>query len=140
EDFLLTLATRQPQDPRELERLPGLDVRQAARDGAAWLELIHQARELPEAELPEPVEKLPFTPVVRQLEDHLRRLVADRAAALQIPPEILASRKNLSALLRSALADPEPRLSRELSGWRREVIGEDLLAAVHAAAPQLPRV
>ncbi|HEV7517505.1 MAG TPA: HRDC domain-containing protein, partial [Thermoanaerobaculia bacterium] len=138
EDLLLVLASRQPAAARDLERLPSLDARQAARDGATWLELIRQSLERPESELPSPPERLPFTPAVRQLEDRLRQLVTERAAALGIPPEVLSSRRNLGSLLKSALSDPEPRLPRELAGWRREVIGEDLLAAVRAAAPELP--
>jgi ribonuclease D len=140
EELLLALATRRPVVPRDLERLPSYDARQAARDGAAWLDLIREALEKPEAELPELAERLPFTPAVRKLEDRLRQLVAGRAAELAIPPEILASRRNLGGLLRSALVDPAPRLPRELSGWRREVIGGDLLAAVEAAAPELPKI
>jgi ribonuclease D len=139
EDFLLALATRQPTTADELKRLPAGDPRQAARDSATWLALIQQALERPEPELPPLFERLPFTPAVRKLEDLLRQLVAERAAALGIPPEILASRRNLGSLLRSALVDPEPRLPRELSGWRREVIGEELLAAVRAAASELPK-
>jgi ribonuclease D len=139
EDLLLSLATRKPAVAEDLARLPAFDARQAARDGATWLALIEQALARPEVELPEPPERLPFTPAVRQLEDRLRQLVAERAAALGIPPEILSSRRNLGGLLKSALTDPEPRLPRELSGWRREVIGEDLLAAVRAALPGLPK-
>ncbi len=139
EDLLLSLATRKPAVAEDLARLPAFDARQAARDGATWLALIEQALARPEAELPEPPERLPFTPVVRQLEDRLRQLVAERAAALGVPPELLSSRRNLGGLLKSALTDPEPRLPRELSGWRREVIGEDLLAAVRAALPGLPK-
>src|SRR5262249_30213232 len=123
----------------ELKRLPALDPRQAARDSAAWLALIAESLGRPESQLPPPFERLPFTPAVRQLEDRLRQRVAERAAALAIPPEILASRRNLGALCRSALVDPEPLLPRELSGWRREVIGDDLLAEVRAAAPELPQ-
>ena len=37
------------------------------------------------------------------------------------------------ALPKSALSAPEPRLPRDLGGWRREVVGEALLLA--AAAP-----
>jgi ribonuclease D len=140
EDLLLSLATRQPTVVRDLERLPALDARQAARDSATWLALIEKALARPDSELPEPAERLPFTPAVRQLEDRLRQLVAERAAALGIPPEILSSRRNLGGLLKSALVDPEPRLPRELAGWRREVIGEELLAAVRAAASGLPRI
>ncbi|HZF10870.1 MAG TPA: ribonuclease D [Thermoanaerobaculia bacterium] len=139
EDLLLALATRRPKTAGELKRLPSFDARQAARDSATWLSLIEEALARPESALPPPLERLPFTPAVRQLEDRLRQLVAERATALEIPPEVLASRRNLGSLLRSALVDPEPRLPRELSGWRREVIGETLLAAVRTAAPDLPQ-
>jgi ribonuclease D len=139
EDLLLSLATRKPTVAADLARIPAFDARQAARDGASWLALIEEALGRPEAELPEAPERLPFTPAVRQLEDRLRQLVAERAVELSIPPEILSSRRNLGGLLKSAMTDPEPRLPRELSGWRREVIGEDLLAAVRAALPNLPK-
>jgi ribonuclease D len=133
EDLLLSLATRRPATPRELARLPAFDARQAARDGALWLELIRQAEALPEEELPPELPRLPVTPAFRQLETDLRALVARRAADLGLPNEVLASRRTLDALLKSAVLDPEPRLPRELAGWRRAVVGDDLLAAVRAA-------
>ena len=64
---------------------------------------------------------------MRSLEDRLRDLVRKRAEALGIPPEILAPRRTLDALLRLTVGKPDPRLPRELEGWRRDVIGEDLL-------------
>jgi hypothetical protein len=53
-----------------------------------------------------------------------------------VPPEILAPRRTLDALLRLNVDQPDPRLPRELAGWRREVIGEDLLRAARTAAGQ----
>jgi ribonuclease D len=133
EDLLLTLATRRPATPRELARLPTLDARQAARDGATWLELIREAEALPEDELPPEPPRLPVTPAFRQLETELRGIVTRRAAELGLPGEALAPRRTLDSLLKSAALDPEPRLPRELAGWRREVVGEQLLAAVRGA-------
>jgi len=134
EDLLLALATRRPATPRELARLPALDPRQAARDSATWLELIRQAEALPEDELPPEPARLPITPGFRELETALRAIVARRAAELGLPGEVLAPRRTLDSILKSAAMDPEPRLPRELAGWRREVVGEDLLAAARAAA------
>jgi ribonuclease D len=51
---------------------------------------------------------------------------------LNVPPEILAPRRALDALLRLNLGHPEPRLPRELDGWRREAIGETLLREARA--------
>jgi ribonuclease D len=134
EDLLLALAIRRPAAPRELARLPALDPRQAARDGTIWLELIRQAEALPEDELPPEPARLPITPGFRELETALRGVVARRATELGLPGEVLAPRRTLDAILKSAAMDPEPRLPRELAGWRREVVGEDLLAAARAAA------
>jgi len=61
--------------------------------------------------------------------------VRERAAELNVPPEILAPRRALEALLRLNLGKPDPRLPRELEGWRRRAIGEDLLREARAAAP-----
>ncbi len=138
EDLLLTLATRRPATPRELARLPTLDARQAARDGATWLELIREAEALPEDDLPPEPPRVPITPAFRQLEADLRAIVARRAAELGLPSEILAPRRTLDSLLKSAALDSEPRLPRELAGWRRDVVGEDLLAAIRAADVRAP--
>ncbi len=127
EDLLLALATRRPKDPQDLQRLPSFDPRQAARDGATWLQLVERAASLPESELPPRIAGKPVSPAARELEDRLRELVRKRAAELNVPPEILAPRRTLDALLRLTVDRPDPRLPRGLEGWRREAIGEELL-------------
>jgi ribonuclease D len=127
EGLLLDLATRRPQEEADLRRLSSFDPRQAARDGATWLQLLAEAGERPDAELPPRISGKPFSPAVRELETRLRDKVRERAAELNVPPEILAPRRALDALLRLNLGRPDPRLPRELEGWRRSAIGEDLL-------------
>ncbi|MBW8874467.1 MAG: ribonuclease D [Acidobacteria bacterium] len=127
DDLLLALATRRPKHARDLQRLPSCDVRQAARDGDVWLQLLEEAAARPEEELPPRITGKPPSPAVRDLENRLRDRVREKAAALNVPPEVLAPRRTLDALLRLTVGKPDPRLPRELQGWRREVIGEDLL-------------
>jgi ribonuclease D len=127
DDLLLALATRRPKNERELQRLPSLDARQAARDGAVWLQLLEEAAVRPDEELPPRITGKPLSPAIRDLENRLRDRVREKAAALNVPPEILAPRRTLDALMRLTVGKPDPRLPRELQGWRREVIGEDLL-------------
>ena len=131
EDLLLALATRRPKEAEDLRRLPALDPRQASRDGAVWLPLIEEAEGLPEAELPPRIAGKPFSPAARALENRLRERVREKAASLGLAPEILAPRRILDALLR--LTAGKSRLPRELQGWRREVIGEELLQETLAA-------
>jgi ribonuclease D len=129
DEALLELALRRPATAEELRRVPGLEPQLAARDGGGWLELIRGAMALDEAELPPAPWRPPGSAAVRELESRLRAVVRERAAALALPPELLAPRRALDAVLRSALSDPEPRLPRDLDGWRRQVVGEELLAA-----------
>jgi ribonuclease D len=133
EGLLLDLATRRPKLPKDLQRLASFDARQAARDGATWLELLEQAEGRPESELPPRLAGKPVSPAAREVENRLRDKVRERAAELNVPPEILAPRRTLDALLRLTVGKPDPRLPRELEGWRREAIGEDLLREALAA-------
>ncbi len=135
EGLLLDLAVRRPKEEHDLRRLPSFDARQAARDGATWLQLLEQAGERPDSELPPRITGKPFSPAAREIEGRLRDKVRERAAELNVPPEILAPRRALEALLRLNLGKSDPRLPRELEGWRRRAIGEDLLREARAAAP-----
>jgi ribonuclease D len=132
DEALLELAVRQPATGEDLRRVAGIEPSQAARDGSAWLEAIRGAMDLDAAELPAEAWRPPSSTAVRGLERRLREVVRERAAALSLPPELLAPRRALDAVLRSALCDPEPRLPRDLGGWRREVVGEELLRAAAA--------
>jgi ribonuclease D len=130
DDLLLGLATRRPKNAHDLQKLPSYDPRQGARDSATWLQLLEKAESLPDSELPPRIERPFFPPAVRELEDRLRERVRLRAAALSLPPEILTPRRSLDALLRLTVGKADPRLPRELQGWRREAIGEELLREV----------
>ncbi|MEA2602015.1 MAG: ribonuclease [Acidobacteriota bacterium] len=135
DDLLLALATRRPANERELQKLPSQDARQVARDGAVWLQLLEEAAARLDEELPPRITGKPLSPAVRDLENRLRDRVREKAAALNVPPEILAPRRTLDALMRLTVGKPDPRLPRELQGWRREVIGEDLLREALAVTP-----
>jgi ribonuclease D len=132
DEALLELAVRQPASAEELRRVPGIEPQHAARDGDSWLASIRGAMALDASELPPEAWRPPSSPVVRSLERRLREVVHQRAASLALPPELLAPRRALDAVLRSALCDPEPRLPRDLEGWRREEVGEALLRAAAA--------
>jgi len=122
---LLDIAMRRPRSEAELagctEVPAGVARRQgeailgeldaASRDYAAGTDLIQEGR----PELVDPA----------QLK-RLGRVVEEVAKSLAIAPEILATRKDLTAAIRGELE------IRPLSGWRRPVIGEPLLAAVNA--------
>lgn len=133
EGFMLNLATRLPKTSQEVRRVPELDANQAGRDEATWLDILRQAAELPDTELPPRVSHTPFSPGVKELANRIRERAKKRADALGIPPEILAPRRTLDALLRKTLTGAADPLPQELAGWRRGAVGEDLVREVQAA-------
>jgi ribonuclease D len=131
DEVLLLLAARLPKDNRELQKLPGLDARQAARDATTWLELVHRAISAPANELPVPEPHLPATS--RAAEEALREQVRQRATELAIAPETLVPRRILTAILHQVYFRTEPHLPDDLLGWRRAMVGDQLLATAIAA-------
>ena len=63
-------------------------------------------------------------PELLKLQKALQARLAEIAAALGMQPEVLATRRELAALARGVRELPV------LRGWRREAVGEELLAAI----------
>lgn len=135
DDLLLALALKRPAAIDDLRRLAGADGPTLARYGETLLALVARGAELPEDDLPTLPWRPPSTSDVRRLEDRLREVVQRCAQALGLPPELLAPRRILDAILKSALTDAEPRLPKELEGWRADAVGQDLLATARAFRP-----
>jgi ribonuclease D len=133
DDLLAQLVARRPQSLRDLQRLPAYDARQGARDGGYWLEILRRTAETSDDELPPMPWRLADHAAARDAESALRERVRARAAELGVEPEVLASRRALEAVLKSAWAG-ESELPGALSGWRRDAIGEDLWRAAREAA------
>jgi ribonuclease D len=118
------LAQARPGTREELSRLSSVTAATASRTGDAILAAIRGA-----LAATEPVTRAPDGPG-RPGPDELRRVksLQERLQAiareLGIQPEVLATRRELAALVRGARELPL------LTGWRRSVIGEPLLAAL----------
>jgi ribonuclease D len=114
---LLELATAAPADTAALGRIPGMPPGTARRVGG---ELLAALAARPD-DAREPV------PMARPDERHKAKLaemqarVAACATNLGIQPEVIGSKKELTALL---FGEPSPRMLR---GWRRDLAGRELL-------------
>ena len=118
---LLSLAQQAPDSQAGLKAL-GLHPSLLRRDGETLLQLLDEgARQLPPPPLPGPPD-----PAQRALAKRLKKVVAGRAEALALVPEILMRRRWLESLINDAEHPPEP-----LGGWRREVITGQLLEALN---------
>lgn len=114
---LIELAVRRPQDVASLKEIDGLQDRTVQRLGRTLLAVLESAGQHD-----------PFQPPLRPDESQKRLMkqaqkrIAKLADELGIAAEIIAPKKELSAAMQG---ERELRLFR---GWRRGLVGEELLA------------
>ncbi len=118
DDTLLTLARLQPQTAAALGRVRGLDGRQRPE---TLLAVIREARTVPEDRWPQRESGRRLSPEQEAAVDLLNALVRSRAAQSQVSAATLAPRRELERLVRGERDLPL------LHGWRREIVGAELL-------------
>ncbi len=121
---LLEIASRRPRSVEELAAVPELSPGFVRRQGRTVLELLAEAEHQPPAPGMQQLERPERTD--QALTKQLGRVVAQIAGGLGIAPELLATRRELTQLLRG------DRSIRPLQGWRAGVVGDALLRAVAA--------
>lgn len=114
------MALRKPQGLAALAEIEGVSAKLAQRAGEALLALIHA----PAPDAPPLVSDARDTPAQKARIQSLLDLVRERAQAEQVAPTLIATRADIERLVREGPAAAIPLLG----GWRRELIGEELLA------------
>ena len=120
DDTVLRLAQQRPTAPAGVTAIAQMGRRKADDIADELAQVLARAGATAVADCP----PAPPAPLQRAQRDRLRRLkdlVAARAGELGIEPNLLANGKELEALVLGA--DLPPRLC----GWRREIIGQQLL-------------
>ncbi len=117
---LLELARRQPRSEGELAAISGLARSSAKKWGATIVAEIAKAVSLTPTKLWNV--SAPLNARQLLLYERMHKLVHTRASERQLSPTLLASRKDLQALVRGESA------GALLTGWRRAIVGEELLA------------
>lgn len=115
---LMEIALRLPQSIADLEKIPELPAGLLRRSGKRLLE------EVAASAGDEPLQGGQGAPDEAQkaLLKQMQKKVASCAAELDLSPEIIAPKKELSAVVIGGGRD-----SRVFSGWRRDLIGDTLL-------------
>ena len=123
---LVEVARRQPQDRRGLDQIRGLHGRIASRRGPELLAAVARGRK---AEPPgldaarAPLNESSDAPLIALAE----ALVRARALEFGVAYELVATRAELNQVIAAARrGDAEPDV-RTLRGWRRELVGGELL-------------
>jgi len=107
DEVLVRIATGLPTTLEDLKRIPELPPKLVAGSGPALLAAIEGATPLPATE--------PIEHVDRSLVKRLQETVKERALALGIPPELLATRRDIALA-----ASGKP--TEALAGWRSTVL------------------
>jgi ribonuclease D len=124
DEALAEIALNTPQTPDALERVRGVNERFAnGRDGKSLLEAVRIGLELPDDECPDPEKGRPPIRGHETLVALLQALLKLRCDENGVAAQMVANRKELDRIA----TEEEPDV-RTLSGWRREIYGNDALA------------
>lgn len=123
DETLIEVARRRPHDAASLADVRGLNVRALGDGGSGLLRAVKEGLETPEDALPR-FEKRPRTVVdIEGVVELMGALVRLRASEHGIAVPLLATRGDLERLASGQRED-----SPLLEGWRRSIVGEDLVA------------
>jgi len=124
---LMEIAKRRPSSRAELERIRGVGGSSGGRRAEDLLDAVRRGRERPPDPPPEltrpPAPKPDDAPLVALGEALLRA----RAREAGLAYELLAARADLQAIVAAARSGEEEADVRTLRGWRRELVGAELL-------------
>jgi ribonuclease D len=132
DNILLELVKRAPESLRQLAEIRGLHERERERHGEEMLDAIRRGKALPRKEWPRPPQHLSLTEQESSLVSMMQSWLRARADEVGIAPNYLATAADLKELVASP---PEEREQLAvLRGWRRRLVGGDLLALVEGRA------
>jgi len=121
---VLAIAAANPGDEKSLEGLADVPDGLARRQGSYLLRTIAEANERFAAEPERYVQQFKDRDADKALSKKLGQIVRNKAAELDLPAEVLGSKREITAVMRG---DSTTKL---LSGWRRSIVGDELLAAL----------
>jgi ribonuclease D len=129
---LVTLAARPVDHVEELRGVRGLSPGTVDRHGRNIIAAIRTGRECSEAQWPKALERVRRQAPPPGLVALLRAAVQAVADRDELAAEVIASSRELDALVARATTTAEPATEAEepalLQGWRRQLVGDTLLA------------
>ncbi|MCA9081512.1 MAG: HRDC domain-containing protein [Planctomycetaceae bacterium] len=126
DDLLMEMAKRAPKTVKELNMTRGMNRRDYQRLADEMLEVIHEAQQLPDDQLPPRINTLQQHPKQDEVLGRILGLaLANRCQELGLSMSLVGTTADLQAVVRWYLFDqkssgPPPKL---LDGWRKEVCG-----------------
>ena len=129
DESVRAIAERMPTSRVELDTVEGLSANFLRKRSEEIVDLVKQGRANAASEAPAVVPVRPDPALVARA-TKLLALVRSEAQRLDVAPELLATRRDVEQIVFSGRSD------HMTTGWRREVIGEKLIAANAAMAAE----
>lgn len=126
EKALWDMAKLQPTEIRQITGLEGMTPRTIKQDGDVLLDIVQAASGIDEEHCP-PRMPRPLPPEEGDLIKALKKKSRDIAESINVAPEALVRKKDFEDLVRSRMENASYSLNTRLSGWRRDVVGDELL-------------
>ncbi|HST55965.1 MAG TPA: HRDC domain-containing protein [Solirubrobacteraceae bacterium] len=123
---LVELAKRKPANVKRLEEIRGLGQGVVRRSGAALLEALERGAQRPHEPLENGLRPPPPDATDAPLIALSEALVRARAREADLAYELVASRADLQAIVAAQRVGEQADV-RTLRGWRRELVGDELL-------------
>lgn len=132
---LLELARRMPQSDADLANVPDLAPLSRKYSGHDIIQCIKQAQQVPEAELPQRLERLDDMDGYKPTFKAIKKVVSALAEQLGVPASLVASRKQINDFILfhwQYSAEQQQRLPKPdlMVGWREHAIGAELEAII----------
>jgi ribonuclease D len=126
---LLKIAKQMPASKAALAKMADLSPGVIKHYGDDVIALLEQCQNLPKDQ--QPAQLAPsLKPAQKELVEKLKRCLVDTGEQLNFPSELLASRKDLVALVSSNFTGSGYSLPPKLTGWREQAVGQALLNCI----------
>lgn len=130
EATLVEVAKRRPKTLERLRQIRGVSEPTLHRRGQSLLDAVQRGREQPPIAVS--AERTPAShPLDAQVIPLCEALVRVRAAEAQLAYELVATRAELQRIVATVRAGGDEPDVRTLQGWRRELVGAELLELLH---------
>lgn len=154
DNIILELAKKPPHSVEDIQRIRGIRVDQLQGWGKKVIRVVQEAQNIPDSECPQwPAGRAPSKSDVL-IADILYTVLKVRSLDFEIAPELLATRDELQSLVRlgkgKSQVQIDARKLREetgdidlesghtlVEGWRRKLIGDELLKVLGGAEVSL---
>lgn len=121
------IARLKPKNVKALSVIDGVIAKMVREDGETVLRIVKQTGVVDRSVLPERLPR-PLPAETSSLLKLLKAHTRHRAEQLQVAPEVLAKKRDFEALIRSGANNANYQLPSSLEGWRKAVIGDQLMA------------